>query len=141
MIVSFFVPLGPAAGGWTAYPTLSTHVGQPGPGQTLWIVGVFLTGSASIMGAVNYITTVVRLRAPGMTYFRMPLTVWGLWLTAILNALFVPVLAAGVLLLFLDRVVRHPLLPRGRGRRRRAAATRSSTSTCSGSSATRRSTS
>ena len=56
------------------------------------------------MGAVNYITTVVRLRAPGMGYFQMPLSVWGIWLTAILNALFVPVLAAGVLLLFLDRV-------------------------------------
>ena len=103
MIVSFFVPMGAAAGGWQAYPTLSTLVGQPGPGQTLWIVGIFLTGSASIMGAVNYITTVVRLRAPGMGYFQMPLSVWGIWLTAILNALFVPVLAAGVLLLFLDR--------------------------------------
>jgi cytochrome c oxidase subunit 1 len=56
------------------------------------------------MGAVNYITTVIRLRAPGMGYFDMPLTVWGLWLTAILNALFVPVIAAGMLLLFLDRV-------------------------------------
>ncbi len=66
-------------------------------------MGIFLTGSASIMGAVNYITTVVRLRAPGMGYFQMPLSVWGIWLTAILNALFVPVLAAGVLLLFLDR--------------------------------------
>ena len=56
------------------------------------------------MGGVNYVTTVIRLRAPGMTYMRMPLTVWGLWLTAILNVLFVPVLAAGVLLLFLDRI-------------------------------------
>ena len=104
MIVSFFVPMGPAAGGWQSYPTLSTLVGSPGHGQTLWILGIFLTGSASIMGAVNYITTVVRLRAPGMGYFQMPLSVWGIWLTAILNALFVPVLAAGVLLLFLDRV-------------------------------------
>ena len=103
MIVSFFVPMGAAAGGWQAYPTLSTLAGQPGLGQTLWIVGVFFTGSASIMGAVNYITTVIRLRAPGMGYFQMPLSVWGIWLTAILNALFVPVLAAGVLLLFLDR--------------------------------------
>jgi cytochrome c oxidase subunit 1 len=104
MIVSFFVPMGAAAGGWQSYPTLSTLVGSPGHGQTLWIAGVFFTGSASIMGAVNYITTVVRLRAPGMGYFQMPLSVWGIWLTAILNALFVPVLAAGVLLLFLDRV-------------------------------------
>ena len=57
------------------------------------------------MGAVNYITTVIRLRAPGMTWFRMPLTVWGLFLTSILNALFVPVLGARrMVLLFLDRV-------------------------------------
>jgi cytochrome c oxidase subunit I len=104
MIISFFVPMGAAAGGWQSYPTLSTLVGSPGHGQTLWIAGIFFTGSASIMGAVNYITTVVRLRAPGMGYFQMPLSVWGIWLTAILNALFVPVLAAGVLLLFLDRV-------------------------------------
>src|SRR5213076_3026370 len=60
---------------------------------------------STIMGAINYITTVIRLRAPGMTYFKMPLTVWGLWLTAILNALFVPVLASAAILLFLDRVV------------------------------------
>ena len=56
------------------------------------------------MGAVNYITTVVRLRAPGMTWFRLPLTVWGFLLTSILNALFVPVLAAAMVLLFFDRV-------------------------------------
>jgi cytochrome c oxidase subunit 1 len=56
------------------------------------------------MGAVNYITTVISFRAPGMGYFDMPLTVWGLWLTAILNAIFIPVLSAGVLLLSFDRV-------------------------------------
>ena len=104
LVASFFVPGGSASGGWVSYPTLSTLVGQPAPGQTLWIVAIFLAGSSSIMGAVNYITTVIRLRAPGMGYFDMPLTVWGLWLTAILNALFVPVIAAGMLLLFLDRV-------------------------------------
>jgi cytochrome c oxidase subunit 1 len=104
LVGSFFVPTGPAAGGWQAYPTLSTLVGQPGPGQTLWVVSIFLLGSSSIMGAINYITTIIRLRAPGMGYFDMPLTVWGLWMTAILNALFVPVLGAGMILLFLDRV-------------------------------------
>jgi len=55
------------------------------------------------MGAINYITTVIRFRAPGMSYFRMPATVWGLWLTAILNLLFVPVLGAAAILLILDR--------------------------------------
>ena len=103
LVASFFVPMGAAAGGWQSYPTLSTNIGQPGPGQTMWVVAIFLAGSGTIMGAVNYITTVIRLRAPGMGYFDMPLAVWGIWLTAILNALFVPVLAAGMLLLFLDR--------------------------------------
>ena len=100
---SFFVPNGPAAAGWTAYATLSTNIGTPGPGQTMWAVAIFLTGLSTIMGAINYITTVIRLRAPGMSYFRMPLTVWGLWLTAILNAIFVPVLGSAGLLLIMDR--------------------------------------
>jgi cytochrome c oxidase subunit 1 len=104
LMASLFVPYGAAASGWTAYPTLSTNVGQPGLGQTLWVVAVFLLGCSSIMGAVNYVTTVIAERAPGMGYFDMPLTVWGLWLTAILNAIFVPVIAAGLVLLFFDRV-------------------------------------
>jgi cytochrome c oxidase subunit 1 len=105
LTASFFVPLGPPQAGWTAYATLSTTIGAPGPGQTLWVVAVYLNGASSVMGAVNYITTVLRLRAPGMTWLRMPLTVWGFFLTSILNALFVPVLAAGMVLLFFDRVL------------------------------------
>src|SRR5205814_4661570 len=89
---SFFVQLGSASAGWTTYPPLSTPVGTPGLGQTLVVAALFVTGAATIMGAINYVTTVIRFRAPGMTYLRMPLTVWGLWLTAILNVLFVPVL-------------------------------------------------
>jgi cytochrome c oxidase subunit I len=104
LTASFFVPLGPPQAGWTAYATLSTAIGAPGVGQTLWVVAIYLNGASSVMGAVNYITTVVRLRAPGMTYLRMPLTVWGFFLTSILNALFVPVLAAAMVLLFFDRV-------------------------------------
>jgi len=100
---SFFVPLGAAASGWTAYPTLSTEIGYPGAGQTLWCIAIILAGTSTLMGAINYITTIIRLRAPGMNYFRMPLTIWGLWLTSILNALFVPVIAAGLLLLIMDR--------------------------------------
>jgi cytochrome c oxidase subunit 1 len=105
LVASFFAPLGSAQAGWTAYPTLSANMGTPGLGQTLWIVAVYFNGTSSIMGAINYITTIIRLRAPGMTYFKMPLTVWGFWFTSILNALFVPVLAAGMLLLFFDRVL------------------------------------
>jgi cytochrome c oxidase subunit 1 len=101
---SLFTPLGAAAGGWTSYPTLSTLIGSPGVGQTLWTLAIFVLGASSTMGAINYITTIITLRAPGMGYFDMPLTVWGLWLTAILNAIFLPVLGAGCLLLIFDRV-------------------------------------
>ena len=82
--------------------------------------GHLLTGASTIMGAVNYVTTVIRLRAPGMTYMRMPLTVWGLWLTAILNVLFVPVLGGRAVLLFFDRVFGTQFFIAGaRPRRRR----------------------
>lgn len=104
LFASMCLPLGAAAGGWTSYPTLSTNIGQPGAGQTMWLISLFLFGVSSTMGAVNYITTVITLRAPGMDYFKMPLTIWGLWLTAILNAIFVPVLGAGLILLTFDRV-------------------------------------
>jgi cytochrome c oxidase subunit I len=73
-------------------------------GQTMWTVAIYFNGVSTVMGAVNYITTVVRLRAPGMSWFRLPLTVWGFFLTSILNALFVPVLAAAMVLLLFDRV-------------------------------------
>ena len=104
LLASLFTPLGAAAAGWTSYPTLSTLIGSPGTGQTLWTLAIFVLGISSTMGAINYITTVITLRAPGMGYFDMPLTIWGLWLTAILNAIFLPVLGAGCLLLIFDRV-------------------------------------
>ena len=104
LVGSLFIPLGAAASGWTAYPTLSTLIGSPGNGQTLWTVAIFVLGISSTMGAINYITTIITLRAKGMGYFDMPLTIWGLGLTAILNAIFLPVLGAGCLLLIFDRV-------------------------------------
>lgn len=103
MFASLFVPLGASAVGWTSYPTLAHSQWSPGLGHTLWLISLFLVGNASIMGAINYIATIIRLRAPGMSFWDMPLTIWGLFLTAILNALFIPVLAAGMMLLFLDR--------------------------------------
>ncbi len=103
VIASFLADLGTAGAGWTGYPPLSTNVGMPGLGQTLVVAALFVTGVSTTMGAVNYVTTVIRLRAPGMTYMRLPLTIWGLWLTAIMNALFVPVLGSAALLLLLDR--------------------------------------
>ena len=104
-LASFFAPLGPAGAGWTAYAPLSTNVGTPGAGQTLILASLFVTGLSSIMGGINYITTVIRMRAPGMGYMQMPLTIWGLWLTAILNVLFVPVLGSAGLLDILDRTM------------------------------------
>ena len=104
VILSFTAELGTAGGGWTMYPPLSTNVGTPGGGQTYMALAIFVTGLASIMGGINYVVTVIRLRAPGMTWMRLPLTVWGLWLTSILNVLFVPVLGSAGLLLVLDRV-------------------------------------
>ena len=78
------------------------------------VVAIFVTGVSTIMGGINYVTTVIRLRAPGMTYMRMPLTVWGLWLTAILNVLFVPVLGLGGAAAAPRPRVRHAVLRRGR---------------------------
>ncbi len=104
VILSFTSQLGAASAGWTTYPPLSTNVGAPGWGQTYMALAIFVTGVSTIMGGINYIVTVIRYRAPGMTWFRMPLTIWGLWLTAILNVLFVPVLGSAALLLALDRL-------------------------------------
>ena len=105
MFASFFVPLGASAVGWTSYPTLAHSQWSPGMGHTLWLLSLFFMGNSSIVGSINYVTTVIRLRAPGMTMWKMPLTVWGLWLTAILNALFLPVLTAAFILLLLDRTL------------------------------------
>ncbi len=89
------------AAGWTAYPPLSYLAGQ---GQTLWCIGVFLAGASSIMGAVNYITTICTMRAPGMRFFRMPMTVWAIFITSILGLLATPVVGSAQILLTMDRV-------------------------------------
>ncbi len=106
LLASYFLPDGTAAGGWTSYPPLSLEEGGiPGHGQTYWTLALTLAGTSTMMGAINYVITVIRMRAPGMTYFKMPLSVWGLWLTSILNAIFVPVIAAGLIMLLLDRLL------------------------------------
>ena len=102
--ISFFVELGSAGAGWTSYPPLSTRVGFPGSGQSWVVVALGVSSLSTLLGAVNAVTTVIRQRAPGMGYLKLPLTVWGLWLTAILNVLFVPVLIAAASLLLLDRL-------------------------------------
>ncbi len=107
LIAAFFVPGGSPISGWTGYPPLSGLGQITGPGegwgQTMWIVSIALFCGASLMGALNFIATIIDLRAPGMTLMRMPLTCWGWFVTAILGLLaFGVLLAAGVLLL-LDR--------------------------------------
>src|SRR3984957_12921180 len=104
ILSSFFVPARFPAGGWTSYAPLSSHGIYNGTqaGQSLWCVGLFINGLASIAGAMNYITTVINMRAPGMTMFRLPLPVWALFITAILLLLAVPVLSAAAAMLFFD---------------------------------------
>jgi len=104
LLAAFFVPGGAPGTGWTAYAPLSADGAYNGTriGQSLWGVAIFINGLSSIAGAVNYITTVVNLRCPGMTMFRMPLTIWALFITAVLLVLAVPVLSAAAAMLFCD---------------------------------------
>ncbi|HEY7713574.1 MAG TPA: cbb3-type cytochrome c oxidase subunit I [Candidatus Binatia bacterium] len=118
MLASFFVPGGPAAGGWTSYATLAAKAQYTGVewGQHLWIISLLILGVSSLMGSINYITTIINMRAPGMTYFRMPLTVWSLFITAILLLLALPVLTAALAMLLFDRVAgTNFFLPEGGG--------------------------
>src|SRR5580692_481714 len=104
ILSSFLVPTGFPAAGWTSYAPLSANGAWNGSqaGQSLWCVGIFINGLASIAGAVNYITTIINMRAPGMKMFRLPLPVWALFITAILLLLAVPVLSAAAAMLFFD---------------------------------------
>jgi cytochrome c oxidase subunit 1 len=107
MAAAFFVPGGAPISGWTAYPPLSAlnEIAGPGQGagQTLWVIGVAIFCGASLMGALNFITTIIDLRAKGMTLMRMPLTCWAWFVTAILGLLAFGVLLAACILLLLDR--------------------------------------
>ena len=107
MMAGFFVPGGHAAAGWTAYPPLSAVPEYSGVhlGQQLWLVSLILLGFSSLMGAVNYITTVINMRAPGMTWLRMPLPTWALFITAILILLAVPVLTGALIMLLFDQTI------------------------------------
>ncbi len=118
MLASFFVPGGPAASGWTAYAPLSAQAAYTGVGlgQDLWIISLMLLGISSLMGSINYITTIINMRAPGMTYFRLPLVIWSLFVTAILLLLALPILTAALALLLFDRVFGTSFfLPQGGG--------------------------
>ncbi len=106
MIASLFIETGPAAAGWTVYPPLSAlPKAMPGSGlgMTLWLVSMTLFIASSLMGALNYIATVLNMRTRGMSMLRMPLTVWAFFLTAILGVLSFPVLFSAAVLLIFDR--------------------------------------
>ncbi len=106
MGMSFFAEGGSASSGWTAYPPLSViSESAPGSGsaQDLWLLGLIFVGISSMMGSVNYMTTIIQMRAPGMTMFRLPLTIWAMFITAVLQAFALPVLTAALFMQLLDR--------------------------------------
>src|SRR2546428_1034513 len=107
MLSGFFVEGGHAAAGWTSYVPLSAVPEYTGVnwGQNLWCISLFTMGVGSMMGSINYITTIINMRAPGMRLFRMPLVVWSLFITAILLLLALPVLTSGVAMLLFDRTL------------------------------------
>jgi cytochrome c oxidase subunit 1 len=118
MLAGFFVPGGHASGGWTAYAPLSAKTVYTGVewGQNLWIISLLVLGISSLMGSINYITTIINMRAPGMTFFRMPLSIWALFITAILLLLALPVLTAALGMLLFDRMAGTSFfLPQGGG--------------------------
>lgn len=106
LLSSLFVETGPASGGWTIYPPLSAlpkAMPGSGMGMTLWLTAIVLFIVSSLLGGINYISTVLNMRTKGMSMTRLPLTVWALFLTAVLGLLSFPVLLGGGLLLLFDR--------------------------------------
>jgi cytochrome c oxidase subunit 1 len=117
ILCSFFADGGAPAAGWTSYPTLasitmpsgqgfeSAAAPNSGHGQVMWLAALVFVGVSSMMGSVNYITTIINLRAPGMTLFRMPMTTWALFITAILQAFALPILTVALFLQLLDKTI------------------------------------
>jgi cytochrome c oxidase subunit 1 len=115
MLLSFTVYGGAASNGWTSYPTIASIVVPAGEGvaspanmgsgwgQVLWLISLLCVGISSMMGSVNYITTIINMRAPGMTLYRMPMSVWAMFITAILQAVALPVLTVALILQLLDK--------------------------------------
>jgi len=106
ILTSFFVGAGAAAGGWTSYPPLSALRGAvPGSqiGQTFWIIAMVFFIASFTMGGLNFVTTIINLRTKGLSLLRMPLTLWSMFLVAILGLLAFPALTGASLMLLLDR--------------------------------------
>jgi cytochrome c oxidase subunit 1 len=118
ILLSFFVDGGAPAAGWTSYPTLASSTipvtkggllspfnQSSGYGQICWLLALIFVGVSSMMGSINYITTIVNLRTPGMTLFRMPMSIWAMFITAILQALALPVLTVALFLQLMDKTI------------------------------------
>jgi cytochrome c oxidase subunit 1 len=114
MLAGFFVEGGHAAAGWTSYAPLSANSEYSGvsTGQIIWCISLIVLGLSSILGSFNYITTIINMRAPGMNWFRMPLSIWSLFITAILVLLAMPVLSGAIIMLLFDQTIgTHFFLP------------------------------
>ncbi|WP_099249178.1 cytochrome c oxidase subunit I [Mycobacterium sp. shizuoka-1] len=103
VLSGFVVPGGAADFGWTAYTPLSDAVHSPGVGGDLWTLGLIVSGLGTILGAVNMITTVICMRCPGMTMFRMPIFTWNILATSVLILIAFPILTAALFGLAADR--------------------------------------
>jgi cytochrome c oxidase subunit 1 len=103
MLTSFFIPGGAARGGWTSYSPLATII--PTNGQTFWLVAMVFLITSSLLGSVNLITTVIQLRAPGLTWFRLPFFTWAQFVASFLLLLAFPPLEAAVVMQLFDKVL------------------------------------
>jgi cytochrome c oxidase subunit 1 len=103
VVAGFLTPGGAADFGWTAYTPLSDVTNSPGPGADLWVAGLAVSGLGTILGAVNFVATIICLRAPGMTMFRMSIFTWSTLVTGILVLLAFPILTAALMALLADR--------------------------------------
>ncbi|HEX3427830.1 MAG TPA: cytochrome c oxidase subunit I [Candidatus Limnocylindrales bacterium] len=100
-----FLTGGAAQAGWTSYSPLAQDrpLASTGPGQDLWIMALLLIGTSSILGGINFLVTIFKMRAPGMTMFRMPILAWTVLVTSVLVVMATPVLASALIMLFIDR--------------------------------------
>ena len=102
-VSGFLTPGGAASFGWFAYAPLNSTVNSPGVGSDLWIMGLYMAGLGTILSAVNFITTIITMRAPGMTMFRMPIFTWNTLVTSFMVLVAFPILASALLILEADR--------------------------------------
>src|ERR1700704_153444 len=114
-LLGFVTPGGAADGGWTFYLPLNDMTNSPGTGTDFWIIGLAISGLGTILGGVNMVTTVICLRAPGMTMFRMPIFVWNIVVTSVLVLIAFPILTAALLVLWVDRHLGAQVFTSGNG--------------------------